>query len=170
MSDYRPCFGCGAQALDIEGECHKYMLSSPGCWTMFCEIMDREFSDLRYWKGHQYTVDAYAVQHAGKKEDQRAVNSVYIHLAALHGFFVEGLTFDQAPKLRGLFSQYYKQQTPLPPLELPPSMGELTIFELWDNEEPERHFELAERWARSAWEAWSHQHERIAYLIRQARG
>ncbi|MEM8970201.1 MAG: DUF5946 family protein, partial [Bacteroidota bacterium] len=100
MSDYINCFGCGAESLNIEGECHKYMLASPGCWMMFTEIMEREYSDLRYWKGHQFTVDAYACQHVGKKEDKRAVNSVNIHLASLYGVFEQGLSISETPTLR----------------------------------------------------------------------
>jgi hypothetical protein len=143
------------------------MLASPGCWTMFTEIMAREFSDLRCWRGHQFTVDAYACQHVGKKEDKRALNSVNIHLAALHGIFEKGLSLSEAPKLRSRFSQYYKGKDLLKWLEPPESIGELTVFELWDNETPDLHYEIAERWARSVWLSWSHQHERIAELVGQ---
>ena len=167
MSDYSPCFGCGAKALNIDGENHKYMLSSPGCWAMFCEVLDREFSDLIYWRAHQYTVDAYAVQHVGKKEDKRALNSVNIHLAALYGIFEGGWSLADAPKLRSLFSQYYKGKDLLLWLEPPEYFGEITSFDVWDNEEPEAHFQIVENWARSAWEAWSHQHERVEEIVKK---
>lgn len=169
MSEYTPCFGCGAPSLNLEGESHAYMLSSPGCWAMFCEIMNREFSDLRYWKGHQFTVDAYAVQHVGLKKDKRAVSSVHIHLAALYGIFEEGLTLNETPNLRAQFSQYYKGKNLLQWLAPPASFGQLTVYELWDNEDPDAHYEIAEKWARSTWEAWAHQHHRIAELIHRAR-
>jgi hypothetical protein len=165
MSDFIDCFGCGAKSLDIEGECHKYMLSSPGCWEMYTEAMEREYSDLRYWKAHQFTVDSYACQHVGKKEDKRAVNSVNIHLAALYGIFEKGLSLDQAPKLRSQFSQFYKGTDLLEWLEPPQSFGELTIYEIWNNEDVNLHFDLAKQWAKSVWEAWAHQHGQIIWLV-----
>lgn len=169
MTEYIPCFACGASALNIEGECHKYMLSSPGCWAMFCEIMAKEFSDEKYWKAHQFTVDAYALQHVGKKEDKRALNSVNIHLASLYAIFEEHMSLDEAPKVRQQFSQHYKGKDLLEWLEPPDSFGELTVFEPWNNENADLHFEITERWAKSVWEAWSHQHENIAHLVDQTR-
>jgi len=169
MSDYIPCFACGAQSLNIEGECHKYMLSSPGCWVMFCEIMEKEYSDFRYSRAHQFTVDAYSCQHIGEKEDNRAVNSVNIHLSSLYLLFEEGISISEAPKIRDQFSQFYKGKNLLEWLVPPKSLGELTIYNLWDNENPDLHFEIAEKWARSVWECWSHQHHIIAHLVNQIR-
>ena len=168
-SDYINCFACGSRSLNIEGECHQYMLASPGCWMMFTEVMEREFSDLRYWRGHQFTVDAYACQHVGRKEDKRALNSVNIHLAALYGIFEEGLSLSEVPKLRNQFSQFYKGKDMLEWLEPPETFGPLTVFELWDNENADLHYEIAERWARSVWSAWAQQYERIAALVDRAR-
>lgn len=168
-NDYISCFWCGAKSLNIEGECHEYMLASPGCWIMFTEIMVKEFSDLRCWEGHQFTVDAYACQHVGKKEDQRAVNSVNIHLASLFGIFEEDLNPEDTPKFRSQFSQYYKRRNILKWLEPPEYMGDLTIFELWNNESVDLHYEIAEKWAKSVWISWSHQHENIAALVHATR-
>lgn len=167
--EYIPCFACGAKTLNIEGESHPYMLSSPGCWAMFCEIMAKEFSDKEYWRAHQFTVDAYALQHIGKKEDKRAVNSVNIHLASLYAIFGEGRSFEEAPQYRKQFSQYYKGKALLEWLDPPESFGDLTIFEPWNNENRDLHFEITERWAKSVWDTWSHQHDKIAQLVYQAR-
>ncbi len=93
------------------------MLSSPGCWVMFTEVLAREYSDLTYWKGHQFTVDAYACQHVRKKEDRRALNSVNIHLVSLYCIFELGLGQEEAPKLRAKFSQFHKGKNSLEWLE-----------------------------------------------------
>ncbi len=167
MNEYIPCFACGAKSLNIEGEVHEYMLSAPGCWEMFNEVLAREYSDLRYWRGHQFTVDAYACQHVGKKEDSRALNSVNIHLASLHGVFEKGLSQAETPKLRERFSQFYKGKNLLDWLEPPSSFGQLTVFELWNNEDADLHFEIAQNWARSVWKAWEHQHDKIHELVSQ---
>ena len=165
MSDFLPCFACGSNSLKMEGEVHPYMLASPGCWMMFCEVMNREFSDLTSWSGHQYTVDAYAAQHVGKKEDKRALNSVNIHLAALFAIFEKGIPLEKTPQFRGKFSQHYKGKDLLEWLEPPETMGELTIFDLWENKDPNLHFEIAQEWAMSVWRAWEHQHKRIEQIV-----
>lgn len=165
QDDYVNCFACGAKSLNIGGECHPYMLAVPGCWEMFNEIMAKEYSDFRYGMGHQFTVDAYACQHIGDGKDARAMRSVHIHLASLYGIFEKKIDVHQAPLLRKEFSQYYKNKNVLQWLDPPASFGELTILELWENEIPELHKSLAEKWARSVWASWSHQHQRIADLV-----
>lgn len=165
MSDYTKCFACGAPVLNIEGDCHAYMLAAPGCWAMFTEVMEREYSDARFQRGHQFAVDAYACQHVGQADDQRAINSVYIHLAALYSFFEKGLSQAELPVLRNKFSQYYKDRSPLTPLEPPPSFGPYTVFDLWDKEDPNLLVEITKKWAAATWYAWAHQHERIAALV-----
>lgn len=133
---------------------------------MFCEIMDREFSDLRCWNGHQFTVDAYASQHVGNREDPRALNSVNIHLASLHAYFEKGWADDDLPDLRSRFSQYYKGKGLLEWLDPPLSMGDLTIFELWENVNPDLHEQTARQWAESVWKAWTPMHDRVASLVK----
>lgn len=32
-------FGCGALAPDQDGPVHKYMLSAPGCWTLYGSVL-----------------------------------------------------------------------------------------------------------------------------------
>ena len=166
-TDYIPCFSCGARCLNLEGDCHAYMLASPGCWAMFCEIMEREYTHVNYAKAHQFTVDAYAAQHVGMREDQRAVNSLHIHLASLHALFALGLPLHEAPTLRTQFSAYFKKKPPLSWLSPPANFGEYTVYELWENEDDQLHYDLSRRWAQSVWEAWSHQHEKIASLLLQ---
>ena len=169
MNEYISCFACGAKCLNIPGESHKYMLAAPGCWAMFCEIMAKEFSDVTYWKAHQFTVDAYAAQHVGKKEDKRAVNSVNIHLASLYAIFEEGMPTYEAPELRKQFSQHFKGTGVLKWLEPPNSLGEMTVYDPWNNEKSTAHFDITKNWAKSVWDAWSHQHEKIAELFEQVK-
>lgn len=167
MDEYIRCFACGAKALNIEGECHEYMLSSPGCYAMFTEVLEKEYSLLQYAKAHQFTVDAYACQHVGSKNDVRAMRSVNIHLASLYAFFEKGLKIAEIPEFRNQFSQYYKQNSQLKWLKPPISLGNLTIFEVWNNEDPNKHYEISFEWAKSVWNAWSQSHKSIAKLVQK---
>lgn len=167
MRDYVNCLGCGAKSLNLVGETHKYMLSSPGCWAMFGEISAKEYSDIRFARAHQFSVEAYACQHVGKPDDPRAVNSVNIHLASLFMIFEKNLSLAEVPAIRNSFSQYYKGKGILQWLKPPESFGPITVYDVWDNEDPLRHYELSKNWAKSTWLAWSHQHSKIAFLTHQ---
>lgn len=169
MRDFISCFACGAKSLNIEGECHKYMLAAPGCWIMFNEVLAKEYSDFRYSKAHQFTVDAYACQHIGIKEDKSAVNSVNIHLASLYLMCEEGMDWNGAPQFRQAFSQYYKNNNILEWLTPPKSFGEYTIYDIWENKDPNAHFNLSQKWAKAVWDAWKHQHQRIRHLVHQVK-
>ncbi|GLR19584.1 DUF5946 family protein [Portibacter lacus] len=96
MEDYITCFSCDAKSLNFDGNCHEYMLSSPGCYEMFNEVLEKEYSDYRFSKAHHYTVDAYAIQHPGELKNQKAVNSVGIHLVSLYFLFEKSMNLDYA--------------------------------------------------------------------------
>lgn len=78
-----PCRGCGALVPDTEGPTHRYLGASPGCWAVYGEILEKEYSDYRYWRAHRFTVDAYAVQHPGESSPP-AIQSVAVHLISLY--------------------------------------------------------------------------------------
>src|ERR1700688_1721358 len=59
------CIGCQAEFARIDGPTHEYVLSSPGCWAAYGEVLAREYRDYRLARLHRLTVDTYAVQHPG---------------------------------------------------------------------------------------------------------
>ncbi len=156
------CLGCGAMVPDIDGPTHEYMLSAPGCWTIFGEVAAREYEhgspDLR-----RLTVDAYAVQHPGTT-DRRAIQSVAVHLISLYWVLERGLTPHQATdKMRLALTDKSRFVW----LEPPKSMGELTVVDVANAQDFAEHEVLVKRWARSAWEAWAAHHAQIRKWARQ---
>ena len=167
MNDYIKCFACGSKCLNIGSTTHPYMLSAPGCWEMYMEVLTKEYSDLMYWRAHQYTVDAFACQHVGLKDDRRAKNSVYIHLISLYALFELDQKSSTAPLLRTKAADFVKKETTLEYLTPPPTFGALTVYEVWNNEDGMQHYDKAKAWAKSVWDAWSHQHDRIDTLAKR---
>jgi hypothetical protein len=43
---------------------------------MFCEILEKEYSDFRYAHAHHFSLDAYACPYPGKETISQAANSV----------------------------------------------------------------------------------------------
>ena len=154
MEEYKPCFSCGAKSLNLEGNCHEYMLSSPGCYEMFTEVLEKEYSDFRYSKAHHYTVDAYATQHPGNLTNPKAVNSIGIHLMSLYFLFEKSMNLNSAAELKMAFAQFNKTHKIIQPLQKPEKFDGLTIFDIWNNENPEHHFKLSEIWAKNSWDTW----------------
>ena len=159
--EYIECFSCGAKSLNLEGSCHEYMLASPGCYEMFNEVLNREYSDFRYSKAHHHTVDSYAVQHPGEKSNQKAVNSVGIHLISLYCLFEKKYDIKKSAQIKMEFAQFNKEQQLIHPLERPQHFKGFTIFNVWNNENPSEHFELCKQWALDSWQSWSNHHETI---------
>lgn len=77
------CIGCQAEFAQIDGPTHEYVLSSPGCWAAYGEVLAREYSDYRPTRLHRLTVDTYAVQHPGVNVPA-ARRSVGLHLSRLY--------------------------------------------------------------------------------------
>lgn len=157
MTETEACFSCGAVVPVIEGPTHDYMLSSPGCWSVFSEVLGREYGDPAYMRNHRLTVDAYAVQHPGE-ECPPAVQSVAFHLISLCLVFEHGA--GQAEATRTIMSLADSDRT-YSWLDPPPSLGEVTVAAVHRTGDPEAHAAAVDRWARSTWNAWSRHHPTV---------
>lgn len=151
------CFSCGAEVPAVEGTTHDYMLSSPGCWQTYGEVLAREYRDPAYMSRHQLTVDAYAVQHPGDRSPA-ATRSVHLHLTSLCAVFERGM---QPIEARRLLKRLAEGGFDPEWLEPPEELGEITVADVHATEEVKPHLAAVDRWARSAWEAWSGHHEPI---------
>ncbi len=130
------------------------MLSSPGCWALYGEVLAREYGDARYMAAHRLTVDAYAVQHPGEPCTQ-AIQSVAIHLISLHLIFERDYVPENATKaLSRLTESVYEWLTP-------PAQFELTVAYLAKVASPAEYRGRIEEWARASWQAWSPHHGQI---------
>lgn len=141
------CCGCGGLFSAIDGPTHAYMLSSAGCWAAYGEVLAREYADpALFAASHHLTVDADAVQHPVDADDRRAVQSVWLHFAALDAIFAQGATHDAALKV--LQEMARRTFSSLPVMQ---AMS-LTVGDV--GADSEIHIASVERWARSAYEAW----------------
>jgi hypothetical protein len=150
------CLGCGALVPDLDGPTHEYMLSAPGCWTLFNEVAAQQY-EIASFDLRRLAVDAYAVQHPGTT-DRRAIQSVAVHLISLYFVLERGLTPTQATdKMRHALLEKSRFVW----LQPPQSMGEITVADVVSIKDPQAHAAIVNRWARSAWEAWNAHHAQI---------
>lgn len=140
------------------------MLSSPGCWAVFGEVLAREFGSAAHASNHRLTVDAYAVQHPGEPEGA-TIRSVAFHLISLCCVLERGLAPGEATRLLMSLADHDPSFEWLAP---PAHRGDVTVVAVRDTRTAGEHLEAVERWARSAWEAWEEHHERVrAWLDRE---
>jgi len=135
------------------------MTSSPACWAAFGEVMAREYADPALMAVHRLSVDAYAVQHPGGRDDQ-SVRSVSFHLARLCLTVAHGLA--PAP-VDAAMRQVAQARTDW--LRPPAERGAITVGHVRGAPTPEHHAEAAGLWARSAWAAWAVHHPTVLRLI-----
>jgi hypothetical protein len=157
------CEGCGANIPDVDGATHNYMLSAPGCWQLYGEVLAREYSNVSYMKVHQLTVDAYAIQHPGKPE-RRTKQSVGLHLMSLYQTQVNSLKPHEATAFLQKAAQAAIEFTWLKP---PARMGQITVVDVHAANSAEAHQQVVQAWAASAWKAWSAHHETIIQWVEQ---
>ena len=150
------CPGCGLLLPVEDGPVHAYIGSSPACWRRFGEVLAREFQDEKWFRPHQITTDAYAVQHPGLPE-RRSIQSVALHLMTLGMVLERRLDPALAPRL-------HRQMAARPAFTWlePPSMeGRMNVVDVLAARDPETHQRLIRQWAADVWEAWSPHHETI---------
>ncbi len=156
MTELIRCLGCGALVPDIDGPSHEYMLSAPGCWSLFNQVSVLQY-EIASFDLRRMAVDAYAVQHPGTT-DRRAVQSVAVHLISLYFELERGLTPTAATdKMREALMDKSRFVW-LPP---PASLGDITVVDMVNITAAIEHEAMINRWARSAWEAWREHHDQI---------
>lgn len=161
MDKRTKCFSCHAEIPDIEGAVHKYMDSSTGCWKLFGEILEKEYSDTEYWKNHRITVDAFAVQHYGKPSSQ-AIHSVNLHLASMYLIYEKGFDLKLADKGLTTLANYKSELFWLNP---PENVGNITVADIIKAQTAMEHCKLVYEWGNSVWKAWTNHHETIKVFV-----
>ena len=152
-----PCFSCGGIYPDIEGPTHRYMKSTPGCWSVYGEVLAREYSDLGYWDVHRLTVDTYAVQHPGVT-DRHSIPSVGLHLVRLCLLLEHGLEEQHANAAMKAAAKRKHTFTWLVP---PDSVGTITASDIANAQSVNAHKTIVREWAMNAFQAWSLHHDTI---------
>jgi len=133
------------------------MLSSPGCWAAYGEVLAREYQDPAYMRLHRLAVDTYAVQHPGI-DTQQARNSVGIHLARLLLFFERGWPIN---RVNDVMPQITAKKKHYPWLMPPEKRGALTVKHVLAARTPAEHEAAVEQWAQSVWQAWAAHHSTV---------
>jgi hypothetical protein len=151
------CPGCGVVLPAIEGPVHRYMESSPSCWAEYGKVLAREYGDPALMEAcHRMTTDAYAAQHPGKPSPQ-SIQSVAIHLIALHAVLERNLPHAKVRSLIGHAADQMRFEW----LERPRSLGDVTAADVARAETSEEHVDAVMSWAGAVWRAWGPHHERI---------
>jgi len=156
----KPCFSCGAECPDIDGPAHRYMKSSSGCWSVYGEILAREYNDQNYFSVHHLTVDTFALQHPGET-DVQSINSVTIHLLSLYYLLEKRCTESEAQVLK---QKAANNKDKFVYLKRPQSLGKITVADVIKATNHNEHQEFVKAWAQSTWEAWSEHHAKIRAL------
>ncbi|NOU20039.1 MAG: hypothetical protein HOO91_20975 [Bacteroidales bacterium] len=155
------CFSCQAETPDIEGPVHRYMVSSPGCWKLFGEILELEYSNPEYMVNHRITVDAFAVQHYGKPSPQ-AIHSVNLHLASMYLIYGRGFDVKLADKGLTTLAKYKSELFWLDP---PENVGEITVADILKVQTADEHCKLVFDWGNSVWKAWSNHQNTVKEFV-----
>jgi hypothetical protein len=154
------CPGCGASFAQSDGPTHPYIGASAGCWTVYGDILAKEYGEYGYPDVHRLTVDTYAVQHPGVPSPQ-SIQSVSIHLIGLH------LVLERKLGAKAVTAALRKSVTNAPHfvwLDPPARPGELTVLDVKDAASLDAHIARVEDWARDVWQAWSSHHDTIRAL------
>ena len=160
------CPGCGGLFPTGDGPRHPYMLGSPGCWARYGVVLAREYADPVLMAVHRLSVDAYAVQHPGRVDERRAVQSVWLHLGRL-SLQLGGRTVPR--DTHAAMGKLNAGKATLPPLD-PPTAFALTAADLPLTGEPAAHIAAVTAWADAAWQAWTPHHDAVRRFVATALG
>lgn len=168
------CPGCNIELPQSDCPSDRYGVASNECWACFNQVLANEITFANHYpEVHRLTVDAYAIQHPPHAQYQEARNieprfikasiqSIGIHLIALHFAFIDNVPLLKiAPKMDALLSKgaTFEQLTP------PSSLGEYRVDHAVKASNFKEHEDAVWDWARSAFDAWANDHDRIKEWI-----
>lgn len=161
---YRDCPACGLSLPRSETAPDTRYNASPECWQLYGELTAYTVTrgDLEFI--HQHLVDAYAAQHV--RDDGRPISAAF----ALIGLYLaceRGYTGKQVQHMHMLLANRSKTW----PTFTPPShMHALTIQDVLHVLPGENRDHMLHQWAKSVWNAWTHEHDRVKSLFATVMG
>jgi hypothetical protein len=166
MSGGASCPGCGVVLPEYDGPTHPYIGASAACWALYGELLAFEYAELGYPECHRLTVDAYAVQHPGRREP-RSIQSVAAHLAGLYLVLERGM---DGPKATAFKNRVAAGNPGFRWLDPPQTNRALTIRDVFEIRRELRHCDAVQAWARSVWETWEPHHDTVRHWVEEALG
>ena len=163
---YMLCPGCLGEFEAAEGPVHAYILSAPGCWAAYGEVLAREYSESRLMRLHRLTVDAYAVQHPGMNGPQ-ARRSVGIHLSRIYLYLERGWAMERVNAAMPAISAAKDRREWLEP---PSMLGTINVLAFSKMVTVAEHEALLEAWAGSVWKAWTPHHATVVQWCAELQG
>ncbi|KGE70833.1 DUF5946 family protein [Spirochaeta lutea] len=166
MTPTQTCPFCGLQSDVIQGPTHRYLVSTPGCWKVYGDVLAREYEDFRFFRLHDLTVDAYALQHPGEPSDQ-TIRSAVIHLTSLYAYFEEGVPAAKLSRVKQLAARFKSEFTWLDP---PETLSGLNCATLLSCEDPGEYETRLIAWADFVYTRWQNHHTTARELYRRLGG
>lgn len=150
------CYGCGCLVDNIEGQPHKYIGATQGCWDLYGQILAKEYGEYNYPQlTHRLTVDTYAVQHPGQPSKQ-SIQSVNVHLISLYLILELGVDGETATKKMG---EILSKEPNLEWLEPPITNGQITVLDVLTAINKDEHEIKVRQWAEDVWNFWYSKHK-----------
>jgi hypothetical protein len=139
------------------------MLSSPGCWATYGEVLAREYADYDGFRMiHRLTVDAFAVQHPHSPAAEN-IRSVGFHLCRLCLILEQGL---DAHRANAAMVAIAAHKTLFTPLRIPACLGTVTVADVYAAQDPAEHRDAVRRWAVAVWQAWTPCHDIVRNWVK----
>lgn len=139
------------------------MLSSPGCWREFGELLAADYSSRHRMQFHQLVVDSYAAQHPGDGDLPQQVQSVGLHLMTLCLFLEE----ETDPALGTALHRRMVRKPSFRRLERS-GPGELTWQHVSRAVALEEVRTAVYEWAGAVWDAYRAEHHTVRSWLREA--
>jgi Family of unknown function (DUF5946) len=166
MSGATTCPGCGLELPGSGLPRDPRRNASPECWQLYGEVQGFELGHVELVRDyHQMAVDAYAAQHAPRKDRDVPPIGVAYALVGLHLALDRGVP---GMEVRAAHQRMGKPDGSWPRLPAPPSSGDLTVLDVATAgvmvDSVSGHAKAVRAWAASVWRAWASRHAAVAAL------
>ncbi len=145
--------------LPADAPTHRYLGASASCWALFSNMHSGGEPPIAPHRLTPLLIDAYAAQHHGTPSPQ-AINSVAVHLLALHAVFTQGQDVAQAlwVRRRALENKATGKHKRFHWLTPPEFAGCVTILDIANAPTPAARANVAATYIQQVYEKWAAPH------------
>lgn len=153
------CPGCGPKLVSTSQELDERYYASSACvqlyWKLSAFTVSLRDSDFI----HQLTVDTYAAQHSGPH--MKPITMAFA-LIGLYLTFERGYTGGQVRKAHMVLGRAHIRW---PSFDSPRTKSTVTVLDVLRDVTEDNYKEPITRWAKSVWDMWKPEHERVSRLV-----
>lgn len=166
------CNECKIKCKKAEWLDNKLVLSKccsfePCCHKMYLQTIEHFYKAVESEHSVGYIVDTFSIQHPGAYSSPTEITKLGVHLLSLYMHFMKNLDAKHLSSFKSKLLLYNEKFHIIEKFDVPNSLGESTIKDVWDNLGSPYIADIAKDWAFQSFQHWQENLPKLNEISRE---